>query len=36
LKAELRLKPHNFGTLNAATAPQVIEVWFGGVMVKPK
>jgi hypothetical protein len=30
MRAELKLKPHNFGTRNAAGAPQVIEVWFGG------
>lgn len=33
MKAELKLKPHSFGTMNAAAAPQVVEVWFGGVMV---
>lgn len=33
MKAELRLKPHNFGTRNAAGAPVVVEVWFGGAMV---
>jgi len=30
MRAELKLKPHNFGTRNAATAPQVVEVWFDG------
>ena len=33
MKAELRLKPHNFGTRNRAAAPQVVEVWFGGEFV---
>lgn len=30
MRAELRLKPHNFGTRHAAGAPQVVEVWFDG------